>query len=190
MPKGLFLELVGGHSKVYIEWRKRYGFPWNEREDEVDAVEMLRWFRSQFASGGMKDADGTKQRSESIKLRNLELDLEERELKHAERKQEVIQVDEVHEILHDLLSGVRRVAERLPDEYKRAIDEEMQSTASGYEARFNGHSDTRISNICRPQGDSRRRDLDDAAPAEDTPPVRKRVRNHAPRRPKGGPEVS
>lgn len=54
MPKGDFLDLFGGSSKVYIEWRTRYGFPWPESAGTVDVLEVGRWYRRQFVDGGQK----------------------------------------------------------------------------------------------------------------------------------------
>lgn len=80
LPKGLFQDLIGGSSKVYIEWRKRYGFPWDERSDFVNVIEVLRWFRDQFVNP--KEAppeDDSEEKLKKIRLRNAELDLGERE---------------------------------------------------------------------------------------------------------------
>ena len=53
IPKGHFLELFLGTSKVYNEWRESYGFPWpEERRATLDLREVLRFYRSRFAQGG------------------------------------------------------------------------------------------------------------------------------------------
>lgn len=191
VPKGLFLELIGGSSKVYIDWRKRHGFPWNDNDEDVDVIQVLKWFRSQYAERGPKTSDeDAKARADAIKLRNLELDLEERELKHAERKQEVLKLEEFNEILLSVLGGIGRVADRLTDEHKRMLADEMREAREAYASRFNGHSDTRITDLSGPRG-ARSSDSDrDAADAADAPRVRSQVRDHAARRPKGGPKVS
>lgn len=192
MPKGLFLELIGGHSKVYIEWRKRYGFPWKELDDEIDVLEVLRWFRTQYAEGSPKSSadEEAKQRAEAIKLRNLELDLEEREIRHAERKQELLKVEEFNEILISILGGIGRVADRLADEHKLMLADEMKEARAAYAARFNGHSDKRITDGGRLGGVRSSGSDRYAAAAADAPRVRSQVRDHAARRPKGGPKVS
>jgi hypothetical protein len=188
----------------FDKWRKRLGKQW----EHVEATGphrgvwvfapgwLLSWKAFDGGAGGSSgtaaavDALSGKKRVDAIKLRNLELDLEERELKHAERKQEVVRVDELNEIFVSVLGGIGRVAERLPNAQKLMISEEMKDGLEAYTARFNGHSDHRITDLGRAES-VRPGDLDrDAADAADAPRVRAKVRRHAPRRPKGGAEVS
>lgn len=52
MPKGHYLDLFLGSSKVYIEWRQAYGFPWPESSKTVDVREVMRFYRARFAENG------------------------------------------------------------------------------------------------------------------------------------------
>lgn len=94
MPKKDFIELFGGSSKVYIEWHKRWGFPWDPRRAHVDAIEALAWYR-QFVADG-PDTPRTPADDDAQRLKRAQADKAELEL--------------------DLLRGdVIRVEELLPD---------------------------------------------------------------------------
>lgn len=191
-------------TENFDKWRTRVGKDrWEHREKTGDHRGVWVWSPGWFSaygalraselpgSAGAVDQElSSKQRADAIKLRNLELDLEEREEKHAERRQEIIRVDELNEIFVFVFGGIARVADRLPDEQKLLISEEMKEGVEAYTSRFNGHSDPRITDFGGTQGvRARRADRDAAAPA-DSPRVRAKVRRDAPRRTKGRPEVS
>jgi hypothetical protein len=59
MPKGEFVERFGGTFLVYINWRKRYGFPWPEdRSATVNVLEVLKWFRDWLAANPNQTLEG------------------------------------------------------------------------------------------------------------------------------------
>lgn len=102
MPKGAFLELFGGSSKVYIDWRKRDGFPWPIDKDVVDVIAIVRWCRQRTVdvntSAGRDDADHDQ------RLKAAKADLAELEL--AKRRGEVV-------TLADLLADVGMFGDKM-----------------------------------------------------------------------------
>jgi hypothetical protein len=192
-----------GETKHFDKWRNRIGkAAWEHAEKTGEHRGVWVYAPGWFAAyGALRAAElpgtaapvdqelSSKDRAEAIKLRNLELDLEERELRHAERKQEVLRVEEFNEILVSIFGGIGRVADRFTDEQKRMLADEMREARAAYAARFNGHSDTRITDIGR-TGRIRSSGADrDSADAANAPRVRAKVRDHAPRRAKGKPKV-
>ncbi len=93
MPKGEYIERFGGSSKVYIEWSRRWGFPWPDGEKHVNALEILCWYREHVANGSESatvDPD-----DHSARLKRAQADREE--LRLARDRAELLHVSEVEE---------------------------------------------------------------------------------------------
>lgn len=142
------------------------------------------------APGAANAGPSVKEQRDLLALENERLDLEERKIKHAKLREEVLPVTEANEVLAMVLGGVGRVAEKLPPEFKRMLVDEMKEGREAYRNRFNGHSDPRITDaggadVLRPSGvDS------NAVDAKDASRVRSRVRDHAAGRAVRKPKIS
>lgn len=199
---GALQALLGiSEERHFKKWRDRLGKRWEHVEKKGPhrgtwiyapgwLAARIEFERGQHADGSHHEVMSNRQRAEMIKLRNLELDLEERELAHAQRRNEVLRMSEVNEILVSVLGGIGRVADKLSPEHKRMLVDEMNEAREVYRSRFNGHSDIRITDAGG-AGGIRTGVVDrSAADAADTSRVRSPVRRNAPRRSKGKPKVS
>lgn len=53
VPKSDFIDLFDGSHKVYLDWQRKYGFPWPQnRSKGVNLQEVIQWFRARFIERG------------------------------------------------------------------------------------------------------------------------------------------
>ena len=189
-------------TENFDKWRTRVGKDrWEHREKTGDHRGVWVWSPGWFSAyGALRASDlpaaagtvdqelSSKQRADAIKLRNLELDLDEREIKHAERRQTLMPMAAFNEAAVRFVDEIRRVIGTIPIEYQRLIIDGLNYGRRELVSELNGHSDPRligdIDGIRPPVGDRV------AAAPPDSPRVRAKVRRDAPRRTKGRPEVS
>jgi len=146
MPKGTFIELYGGSSRAFINWREKRGFPWHDNGDEVDAVAACAWFREQLAAGGLSGGadpvgDVAAQRRLEVDTRLAELKLAKAEQEHLRNTGELVPLAELTELIDGLASAIRGGIERLAP-YGDEVVQVMVDALDEFEGRRSlGHSE-------------------------------------------------
>ena len=88
MPKSHFLDLFLGSSKVYINWRDSFGFPWPPKGDEgVDLKEVLKFYRTRFVNGNGSLPSGADE--DDVLFQFASQDLKDELIRHRIREKEV-----------------------------------------------------------------------------------------------------
>ena len=93
LPKKEYIERFGGSNRVYLEWERRWGFPWNEGERHVNALEILCWYRAHVAGG--TESTTVDPDDHAMRLKKAQADREE--LRLARDRGELLHVSEVDE---------------------------------------------------------------------------------------------
>lgn len=131
MPKGDYLALFGGSSKVYIDWQKVHGFPWTPDSNTVDAVEIHKWYRTAFAS----DAQLLNDQEFLIRKKQAEVIAAEAEARIKARKAEreekrFVRVEVVRSQWATFLSVFRDAVLSIPDDIKPTFPVEYADTVT------------------------------------------------------------
>ena len=161
MPKGDYLRLFGGSSKVHIEWRDEHGFPWPEKEIKtINLVEIVAWYRQQFIHGGNEDSEDVLLRGASQTLKN-EFVREKIREKQITNKQKAIELEKLQasyvpigpiiEAHNELAERIRKTRERLVrdfdgeerDRIERAFDDLLDDFIRDVETKFGNGSDSK-----------------------------------------------
>lgn len=165
VPKTQFLQLFQGSTRAYIDWRDSYGFPWPENQkDGVDVREVMRFYRSRFAQGGVSLPPGADE--DDILLQFASQDLKDELVRHRIREKDVTNriksldlqkaledwapiepIREWHNTLAELILRTReKIVKDLDGERKeraeQAFDDLGDDMARLVEDQFGGDSDT------------------------------------------------
>lgn len=116
MPKGEFTDMFGGSSKVYIEWAEKHGFPWPEKERYVDAIEIMLWYRQQFADRDTK-TKGEREFFDDWQGKCWEERYYELLDKREKRQEQLILREDFHLVLNIIIAELRQAGERLQRTY-------------------------------------------------------------------------
>lgn len=123
MPKGEFVELVGGSTRVYLDWEKAHGLPWHKSKPSVDALELLRWFRDQFAAAGSPAGSAATRKSDAVDRFN-ELRAKKAEAEYELMMGRLVYVEDANRDVEAIAKAVRGGIERL-ERYGRDAQQVM-----------------------------------------------------------------
>lgn len=134
MPKGEYIERFGGNNQSYINWRQRYGFPWPDRSDTVDAIACLCWYRDYFAESAGKalaPADNGAPVGAEARYRDAKAAMAEVQLKAL--LGEYLHADDVKADEATLLATVRGFVEGLPRQYQEEWTDLISEVAAKWQ---------------------------------------------------------
>lgn len=143
MPKGEFIGLCGGSSRLYINWRERLGFPWPAESDDVDVVEVLKWFRQRLVDGGNEQPAPPDAAELRGKRKQEYYDGEAAEAKYRALIRELVPTSEVEAVFNEIaaeLSTALTLAERISPQATEHFVVALENSRKKITDRFARHA--------------------------------------------------
>lgn len=124
MPKRQFIERFDGSNKVYLDWEKKHGFPWNDKAGGVNVFAVVAWYRKVFIDGTesvSQELAQQRQRQEEAKTRKLELEAEKLERQAKIEEGNIIGREEALASLRTFVAALTEQILAVPDQVAPAL---------------------------------------------------------------------